>query len=169
MKKKGFTLIELLAVIVILAIIALIVTPVVSNIILSARKAANARSVEGHIKNIEYAIIEKAFEQGNGDLTIFDSYTNDSDLKNELTLPDSDKILCVSLTIEDGIVISASGCKENDWPSDNVFNYTLGVGAYAFDVIDSCPGCVYAFPSDIWYYTGSNPTVIDSSSYIYIV
>ena len=33
MKKKGFTLIELLAVIVILAVIALIVTPAVLNII----------------------------------------------------------------------------------------------------------------------------------------
>ena len=33
MKKKGFTLIELLAVIVVLAIIALIATPIVMNVI----------------------------------------------------------------------------------------------------------------------------------------
>ena len=38
MKKKGFTLIELLAVIVVLAIIALIATPIVMNIIKSAKK-----------------------------------------------------------------------------------------------------------------------------------
>ena len=58
MKKKGFTLIELLAVIVILAIIALIITPIVSDIIKSSSKAAAMRSVEGYISaaNNEAAI-----------------------------------------------------------------------------------------------------------------
>ncbi|MCI8544918.1 MAG: prepilin-type N-terminal cleavage/methylation domain-containing protein, partial [Bacilli bacterium] len=40
MRKKGFTLIELLAVIVILAVIALIATPIILNIIEKARKSA---------------------------------------------------------------------------------------------------------------------------------
>ena len=46
-KKKGFTLIELLAVIVILAVIALIATPIVLNLIKTAKKGAFARSAEG--------------------------------------------------------------------------------------------------------------------------
>ena len=46
-KTKGFTLIELLATIVILAIIALITTPTVLNLIENARKGAFARSAEG--------------------------------------------------------------------------------------------------------------------------
>lgn len=46
MKNKGFTLIELLAVIVILAIIALIATPVILGIIEDARKGAAERSAE---------------------------------------------------------------------------------------------------------------------------
>ena len=50
-KKKGFTLIELLAVIVILAIIALIATPIVLNLINTARKGAFARSAEGVVKS----------------------------------------------------------------------------------------------------------------------
>ena len=49
MKKKGFTLIELLAVIVILAIIALIITPIISNVIDASRKAAFKESVNGII------------------------------------------------------------------------------------------------------------------------
>ena len=125
MNKKGFTLIELLAVIVILAIIALIVTPVVSNIISSARKAANARSVEGHVKNIEYAIIEKAFEAGTGDLTIADSLTSDAAVRATLDIPDA--IQCTSLTITNGVVKAASGCTV-----DGVtYSYTEGSGATA--------------------------------------
>ncbi|MBR6690628.1 MAG: prepilin-type N-terminal cleavage/methylation domain-containing protein, partial [Bacilli bacterium] len=46
MKNKGFTLIELLAVIVILAIIALIGTPIVLNIIEEAREESNERTVD---------------------------------------------------------------------------------------------------------------------------
>ena len=47
MKKKGFTLIELLAVIVILSIIALIVTPVISNIIKTVKLNALKSSAYG--------------------------------------------------------------------------------------------------------------------------
>ena len=46
MKNKGFTLIELLAVIVILAIIALIATPIILGIINDARTSAKDRSAE---------------------------------------------------------------------------------------------------------------------------
>ena len=49
--KKGFTLIELLAVIVILAIIALIATPIVLDIITDSKTSAKERSIE----NIEHA------------------------------------------------------------------------------------------------------------------
>ena len=55
MNSKGFTLIELLAVIVILAIIALIATPIVLGIIEDANRGASERSVEYIIKNVELA------------------------------------------------------------------------------------------------------------------
>ena len=56
MRKKGFTLIELLAVIVILAIIALIATPIILNIISDSREESNKRSVELYGKAVEQAI-----------------------------------------------------------------------------------------------------------------
>ena len=60
MDKKGFTLIELLAVIVILAIIALIATPIVLNIIKDSRKSAGLRSAEMYLDAVEQAVsIEK--------------------------------------------------------------------------------------------------------------
>ncbi len=54
--KKGFTLIELLAVIVVLAIIALIATPIVMNTIKNSQKGAAERSAENYIDAVETAV-----------------------------------------------------------------------------------------------------------------
>ena len=56
MKKKGFTLIELLAVIVVLAIIALIATPIVMNTIKKSQKGAAERSADNYISAVETAL-----------------------------------------------------------------------------------------------------------------
>ena len=56
MKRKGFTLIELLAVIVVLAIIALIATPIVMNTIKNAKKGAAERTADNYTKAIETAL-----------------------------------------------------------------------------------------------------------------
>jgi len=54
--KKGFTLIELLAVIVILAIIALIATPIVLNIIEESKKNTTLRSAEMYLDAVELSV-----------------------------------------------------------------------------------------------------------------
>ena len=59
MKKKGFTLIELLAVIVILAIIALIASPIVIGLIDDAKKSSMVRSAESYLKAVEQALMKK--------------------------------------------------------------------------------------------------------------
>ena len=67
MNSKGFTLIELLAVIVILAIIALIATPIVLGIIEDANRGASERSAEYIVKNVELAYSSaymKSYEGG---------------------------------------------------------------------------------------------------------
>ena len=56
---QGFTLIELLAVIVILAIIALIATPIVLNIIEDVKESTNLRSGEFYLDAVEQAIMRK--------------------------------------------------------------------------------------------------------------
>ena len=127
MNKKGFTLIELLAVIVILAIIALIVTPIVSNIIASARNSANARSVEGHIDNIEYAIISAAFNEGK-DIGFMDN-NNITQANLTVSVPSNDTIVCDSYNINNGIVTSASNCTRSDWTKK--YDYTSTGGAQA--------------------------------------
>ena len=58
MKKKAFTLIELLAVIIILAVIALIATPVVLNVIENAKEEAFKDSIYGAIDAAKYYYYE---------------------------------------------------------------------------------------------------------------
>ena len=62
--KKWFTLIELIAVLVIMAILALIVTPLVMNIIRKARVAADKRSIDAYGRSIELAIASYLLDTG---------------------------------------------------------------------------------------------------------
>ncbi|MFV0249441.1 MAG: type II secretion system protein [Bacilli bacterium] len=56
-KNKGFTLIELLAVIVILAVIALIATPMILGVIDTAKKGATESSALGYIDAVEKSMV----------------------------------------------------------------------------------------------------------------
>ncbi len=58
-RKNAFTLIELLAVIVVLAIIALITTPIVMNTIKKSKKGAAERSVDSYVKQVETVVAEE--------------------------------------------------------------------------------------------------------------
>ncbi len=69
MQRKGFTLIELLAVIVILAVVSLIATPIVMNIIDSAQKGAFKNTAYGIIKAGEFRYAQDVFSGENRELT----------------------------------------------------------------------------------------------------
>ena len=60
--KKGFTLIELLAVIIILAIIALIATPIVLNVVENARMRAAEVSITSYVKAIEGEVLYSSLD-----------------------------------------------------------------------------------------------------------
>ena len=63
-KRKAFTLIELVAVLIIMAIIALIVTPLVMSIIRKARISADKRSIDAYGRSIELAIAGYLMDTG---------------------------------------------------------------------------------------------------------
>ena len=68
-KGKGFTLIELLAVIVILAVIALIASPKILNIIEKTRKSAAESDGYGYIKAVENAVASHLMRNHSDDVS----------------------------------------------------------------------------------------------------
>ena len=65
-KKKGFTLIELLAVIVILAVIALIATPLIMNVINDAKKNSFKDSAYGIMKAVQIRVAQEQIDATDG-------------------------------------------------------------------------------------------------------
>ena len=94
-KKKGFTLVELLAVIVILAIIALIATPIILNVINDAKKQAALESFKGYIDGAEKTIVLNEFED-----------------EKDTTFPEADDNGCYNLNDLDK-KINVKGTKPN--------------------------------------------------------
>lgn len=83
MNKKGFTLVELLAVIVILAIIALIATPIILGVIDDARKGAAKSSALGFVDAVEKSIALKMVSDTNASIPSTISSTSDVKVKGE--------------------------------------------------------------------------------------
>ena len=114
MKVKGFTLIELLAVIVILAIIALVATPVVLGIIKEAKTSSIERSIELYKSAVEqeFAKAELKGKLKEGEYTVSDdgkTLTNgDSIINIEY---DGTKIKCNTVKYENG-KLNIDNCDE---------------------------------------------------------
>ena len=88
-KKNAFTLIELVAVLVIMAIIALIATPLVLSLINNAKSSANKRSVDAYGKAVELAAMTYLMDNGEypSDLsTLTVEYTGKEVACNVITL-----------------------------------------------------------------------------------
>ncbi len=138
MKKntKGFTLIELLAVIVVLAVIALIATPIVLNLVKEAREGAARESVTSYMKAVENAVLKEMVNGTDGTNVVFcTEYTisgttltgKGSDCKTPLTVEVSGKTPAEgTVTMEaDGSNITAKGVKVDTY---GPFKYTQSAG-----------------------------------------
>jgi len=112
MRKNGFTLIELLAVIVILAIIALIATPIILGIINDAREESNERSVELYASAVRNAIA--AYQ-----LTGTSAPTKFSDLDIQY----DGNVVCFSQTLYEDGSFYLEGCRVND--SEKEYSYGI--------------------------------------------
>ena len=115
MRNKGFTLIELLAVIVILAIIALIATPIILGIIKDSKEQSNKRSIEMYanaLKNsiAQYQLSGEKLEVGILKTTDGRNFSNIEDFKVDY---DGD-VVCKTIEVyEDGNIYLAE-CEVNN-------------------------------------------------------
>lgn len=103
---KGFTLIELLAVIVILAIIALIATPMVLNTIDKAKEGAIKASAYNVISAVETQIATEMLE---------DTTKSFSKWENAAVSVKGTQVKSISLGISNGVVTSGTIVLENGY------------------------------------------------------
>ena len=129
-KMRGFTLIELVAVLVIMAILALIVTPLVMNIVRKARIAADKRSIDAYGRSIELAIAGYLLDTGTfptevSQLTI--EYSGDTvSCTTEQINPDS-SIYLAGCTVKNRTVEGYTyGTDKNTTPEPVALTYTVG-------------------------------------------
>ena len=147
MKNKAFTLIELLAVIVILAIIALIATPIILGIIKDARENAKKRSAELVYTGVEYAYTQSLFKEGSenvvDDVTLetIDKYLNVDNVashgfdssdtaKEELQIQTKDNVYCKVTKNTSKNVFEVSCGMSDEYDDEEV----MGVKTIAYDV-----------------------------------
>ncbi len=105
--KKGFTLVELLATVVILAIIAIIATPIINNVIETSKESANQRSIEGYANAVRN---EYYNQQTGGGIPVIDAefLANVDTQGNEITCDsvlysDDYQVVLYNCTIADEI------------------------------------------------------------------
>ena len=148
-RSKGFTLIELIAVLVILAVIALIVTPLVLNVVRKAKDSANKRSVDAYGKSIDLAVASYLMDTGDFPTSV-----------DQLTIEYSGKeVICgITKLNEDSSVYlskcSVGGVEVKDSKTDD--------GWYHYGKTSSVVYQTYKI-GDIVTYNGMNFYVIENS------
>ena len=111
--KKGFTLIELIAVLVIMAILALIVTPLVMSIIKKAKTSADKRSIDAYGRSIEIAIASYLLDNGTFPTSI-----------DQLTIEyTGDEVVCSTTQLNSDSSVYLAGCTVG---GRSVDGYTYG-------------------------------------------
>ncbi len=119
MKKKGFTLIELLAVIVILAIISLIATPLVLKIINNSKINASVESVKTYLSAVELSLSNDRLTNNNkknltGKYQIIDNGKKIKNMKNDHVIAVNYKgsgLESGYIEVKNGIVKKIKGAK----------------------------------------------------------
>ena len=143
-ERKAFTLIELIAVLVIMAIIALIVTPLVMNIIRKARVSADKRSVDAYGRSIELAIAGYLLDTGKFPTEV-----------SQLTIEYSgNEVVCETTQINSDSSVYLAGCKVAG----------RSTGDYTYGKEDEVTYDVYSVGDEVTYNNVDYYVIKDSSA-----
>ncbi len=190
MKKKGFTLIELLAVIVILAVLALILTPIIQDLITNAGEAAFRQTINGILSSAENYAASYALDNNGRDLIYPITFTCDGtsckdENNNKLDFNGKVPITGTITITEESIVVDnlcdekhcGSGSKEALIVSnEEIPNSSLEVGTtwiFEYNGTDGTDGSVQSFnipvtgayKLEVWGAQGGNYKVTDKNGY----
>ena len=161
-RKNGFTLIELLAIIVILAIIAVITVPIILNIIETSKKGAAQDSAYGYKDAVNKWYVSKLQEDNkytlNGGYTISEGKLNDIEIPLSGDKPTSGNLHYTN-SILDGGCLTIGEYKVTFDEKGNASNTEKGE---CIPTIPTCPGCVFAYTTDTWHYSGTATTLIST-------
>ena len=196
MKKKGFTLVELLSVIVILAVVSLIATPMILGVIEKTKKSAFEQSLNAVIKGVELyqtqSLINNnlnecryySFGSDVEDITVRDDKTyyplKELNLKGELPTEGELQICNDIITFEasngkysgsyngDNITINKGDLASNDFktPIIDIFNLTARVDKIIVSVHAYSPSAGGIIAN--YYYKIDNGEYIKTSVFCYI-
>ena len=148
-KNKGFTLIELIAVLVILAVIALIVTPLVLNVVRKAKDSANKRSVDAYGKSIDLAVASYLLDTGDFPTSV-----------DELTIEYSGKeVVCGIKQLNEDSSLYLSECTVG---GKEVKDSSADDGWYHYGKLDKVVYQTYSIGDEVTY-NGMNFYVIENS------
>ena len=164
MKRKGFTLIELLAVIVILAIIALIATPMILGIIEKAKKGGAESSALGYLDAVEKTVATNMLdtnktniEDGVYEVSTLKSTTYDIKVKGEQPTDDSwvkiekGQVTACSLKIGEYVINCNGETTKNDEITTKPDGEVVKTGPTKEEAseTDTHKGIVYLDPTDL--------------------
>ena len=126
MKERGFTLIELLAVIVILAIIALIATPVILGIINNAKEESDKRSIEMYAKAIENAVVTHQLTKNENIAGSFNTTDGENliligETEPKLTIDYNGNVVCNTIEIYADGTLYLANCKVNKEEVETIY------------------------------------------------
>ncbi len=132
MKKKGFTLIELLAVIIILAVLALILTPMISDIISNASEAAFKQTINGVLSSAENYVTSYTLDNNGADIIYPITFTCDGEsCKDEYNnkLVFNGKVpLSGTIVVEENSIVAYDLCDEKRCGSGSKDNLIVSGG-----------------------------------------
>ena len=148
-RSKGFTLIELIAVLVIMAVIALIVTPLVLNVVRKAKDSANKRSVDAYGKAIDLAVASYLLDTGDFPTSV-----------DELTIEYSgSEVICGIKQLNEDSSVYLSECTVG---GKEVKDSSTDDGFYHYGKLDKVVYQTYSIGDEVTY-NGMNFYVIADS------
>lgn len=161
--KRGFTLVELLAVIVILAIIALVATPLIFNIIDHSRKSAAKSSAFGYVDAVERELALDDLDESKYNIQVNKKiFINENSFFSNLNINGNKPTSGIIILNKNKSVSKADLCVDNYYVSYDGLNTSIVSNNCDFDIESTL---TYKIVEDINIKSGTETCVNNNGTY----